>query len=172
MPYHTPGVFNGLAFGNGHRGTKPNKIQPSLRNIAKEITQSYPDNTSFDYSLDYWATQGVLLINTAHTVVAGTPGSHLKLWEEFTRQILLALKNKEDVIWMLWGKDAEKYEKYILNKSHVIIKSGHPSPLNTAHPFVGSGCFLDCDIAMEKKGFSPIRWSTKLANPVNKNLMG
>lgn len=158
-PYPNKGIFNGLAFGNGQFNSTPKNIAASLRNISKEVDRSYPYNTGpFDYSLWSWAAQGVLLINTAHTVVEGSPGKHLALWHEFTKTVLLALKNKNDIVWMLWGNDAAAYEKYMVNTTHVSIKTGHPSPLNRTNPFVGSDCFLQCDAFLSNRNIEKIKW--------------
>ncbi len=151
-PYHN-GAFNGVAFGNGLPDTPSDKIQPSLRNILKEIKRTH--NINPDPSLYHWAKQGVLLINTAHTVIKGDAGSHLDVWESFTDTILKILNNRNDIIWMLWGGNAHNYDYAITNPTHTIIKTGHPSPLNRTNPFVGSNCFVECDDLL---GLNKICW--------------
>lgn len=141
--YHN-GAYNGLAFGNGFPENPATKIQPSLRNIMKEVKRCYEDSV-IDYSLYSWAENGVLLINTAHTVRKGEAGSHIDIWKEFSNLIINTLNRKDDIVWLLWGAYAHKYEEFIYNPSHHIIKTGHPSPLNRTNPFIGSGCFLECD---------------------------
>lgn len=151
--YHK-GAFNGVAFGNGFPDNPALKLQPSLRNIIKEVESSY-SKKEVDPSLYSWAKQGVLLMNTSHTVRYGDAGSHIHIWEDFTKHILHALSKRDDIVWMLWGKYAQDYEDWIQNNTHKIIKSGHPSPLNRSNPFVGSGCFLKCD---ELLGENKINW--------------
>jgi uracil-DNA glycosylase len=151
--YHK-GAFNGVAFGNGFPDNPAEKLQPSLRNIIKEVQRSYPER-EIDTSLYSWADQGVLLMNTAHTVRYGDAGSHIHLWEDFTKHILYALSKRNDIVWMLWGAYAHAYEGWVQNDTHHIIKTGHPSPLNRTNPFVGSGCFLECDRIL---GDNKINW--------------
>ena len=155
-PYHD-GSFDGLSFSNRDDKITPS---PSLRNILKEVERDVYNkfNINQSFSLYRWATQGVLLINTAHTVVRSYPGSHLKYWEKFTSKVIDSLNSKSNIIWLLWGNNAHKYEQYINNNTHIIIKSGHPSPLNTTHPFVGSGCFSKCNKELIKKDLVPIKW--------------
>jgi uracil-DNA glycosylase len=153
-PYHD-GSFNGVAFGNGKENEKIKHVSPSLRNILKEVERSY-GSSDIDTSLYSWARQGVLLINTAHTVIRGIPGSHLDLWMDFTNFIISNLNRKDDIVWLLWGSKAQNYEKLITNESHHILKAGHPSPLNRVNPFVESDIFLKCDKVI--KG-DPITWS-------------
>lgn len=65
-PYHTPGAANGLAF-----STNPDcSIQPSLRNIFKELHDDIGCEITSNGDLTAWAERGVLLLNTTLTVYA------------------------------------------------------------------------------------------------------
>lgn len=153
-PYHD-GSYDGLAFSN----TNKNKISPSLRNVLKEINRDIykGENVSIDPSLYRWAKQGVFLVNTAHTVIKGSPGSHIEYWKEFTVKMIEALNTKENIVWMLWGAHAKNYKNYI-NKNHYIIETGHPSPLNRSVPFIGSNCFSLCNSFLSSKEIKEIKW--------------
>lgn len=157
-PYHD-GSYDGLAFSNTEEKVKPS---PSLRNILAEVERDCYDGFDLTsrtvFSLYRWAEQGVFLINTAHSVVKGVPGSHLHYWKEFTNKMVETLSKKDDVIWLLWGNPAHKFETQITNGTHVVIKSGHPSPLNTANPFKGCNCFSRTNKELESKGLTPIKW--------------
>ena len=156
-PYHD-GSFNGLAFGNGAKEEAPRKkISPSLRNILKEVerTEGIPANPNL-YS---WAAQGVLLINTAHTVVEGIPGGHLELWRPFTEFVFSALSAKPDLVWMLWGSKAQAFLPYITNGSQLVLQAGHPSPLNNTHPYAGCNHFKECNVHLKLKKYEPIIWN-------------
>lgn len=137
-PYHTvvKTMLNkaipqatGLAFGIPKNTTH---IPPSLRNIKLELEGAFEQEISkFDYSLEPWAKQGVLLLNTALTVAYGKPGSHTKMWQAFTKQVISSLsENKPGLIWLLWGGHAKSYKKYINEKSNIVLESAHPSPLS------------------------------------------
>jgi uracil-DNA glycosylase len=155
-PYHD-GSYNGLCFGNGTRDEfKKKKISPSLRPILAEVarTEFYDANPN----LYNWAAQGVLLINTAHSVQKGIPGGHIKLWEPFTTAIISALNTRPDIVWMLWGNFAQGYIPQITNPTHHILRAGHPSPLNSAHPFAGCNCFSECNTILKAKKYEPIIW--------------
>ncbi len=155
-PYHDDS-YNGLAFGNGEPGSKKKAKSPSLKNVLKEVVSSGAGMDG-DASLYSWASQGVLLINTAHTVVRGEAGSHLKLWDGFTQAIIATLAQKNNIVWLLWGSKAHNYAQQITNSSHMVIKTGHPSPLNRTHPFVGCGCFNDCNSYLATKKVKTIVW--------------
>lgn len=73
-PYHTPGKASGLAFGYNKNYKGP--LNSSLLNIMKEVAQDTGQAVT-DYTLESWAKQGVLLINTRLTCEAGKPLSHM-----------------------------------------------------------------------------------------------
>jgi uracil-DNA glycosylase len=68
------------------------------------------------------------------------------------------LNSRDDIVWMLWGAHAKSYAKLITNKSHHLVMSGHPSPLNRANPFIGSNCFVQCDKVLGEINKKKITW--------------
>ena len=145
-PYYTKGVATGLCFDS-------DPPQPSLKNILKEIGPGAIWG-------DELANQGVLLLNTALTVLEGKPGSHLKLWEDFTLKVIEWINSSFDnIVWMLWGSYSKGYSKYVTNTTHLILKAGHPSPLNTSKDkFLGCNHFSLCNDFLESKGLEKIKW--------------
>jgi len=72
-----------------------------------------------------WERQGVLLLNTSFTTVLGKPGSHSKLWEGFTRELLRYVNGKNpDAIWFLWGNHAKGITSHLDLKN--FFTSNHP----------------------------------------------
>jgi uracil-DNA glycosylase len=73
----------------------------------------------------HWEKQGVLLLNTSFTCKPGKPGSHQKLWEEFTSRLLGFIQNNApQATWFLWGNHAREATKNLdLSKS---IETMHP----------------------------------------------
>lgn len=130
-PYPQEKVFDGLAFSNRNSKIKPS---PSLKNILDEVERDVYDNfdlsTHSNISLYKWAEQGVLLLNTAHTVVSGSPGSHLHYWRGFTNEVVNTINRKNNVVWLLWGSHAHKLESLITNSTHSVLKTTHPSPFS------------------------------------------
>jgi len=161
-PYHGDNQFDGLSFSN----STLDYPQPSLSNILKEVERDIYEgfnlNRITDLSLYKWAEQGVLLTNVAHTVIKGNPGSHIRYWREFTNTVIDALNNKDDVVWLLWGKFAQGYEPLITNSTHRIIKTSHPSPLGVTKaapiPFRGSKCFSKCNEYLKNSNITEIIW--------------
>lgn len=118
-PYHD-GSAIGLAFGN-HPDMKRS---PSLRKILEVV-----DNIAIDEdpSLQTWARQGVLLLNTALTVEKSKPGSHSKLWLTFTQRMITAISRAfPDAIFLLWGSHAKAF-KPLLNSSTRVLEAEHPA---------------------------------------------
>lgn len=126
-PYHGLGQAQGLSFSVPPAFPLP----PSLRNIYKEL---YDDLKVIRNNGDLrsWADQGVLLLNAVLTVRSGEPNSHAKKgWEDFTQEVIQKLdKEKQNVVFVLWGAYAQKLAKSIDPKRHFIIQAAHPSPLS------------------------------------------
>lgn len=156
MPYHDSS-YNGLAFGNGEPGENVKAKSPSLKNILKEVERSGA-GLGGDPSLYTWASQGVLLINTAHTVIQGVAGSHFHVWDGFTKAIITTLMTKKNLVWLLWGSKSQYYEMDITNTSHLVIKDGYPSPMNRTIPFAECDCFNKCNSYLNDKKIKPIKW--------------
>ena len=130
-PYHD-GSATGLAFANA--GDK-RRISPSLKNIITAVENDYGKDHNVnvkglldvDVTLESWAKQGVLLLNTALSVEKGAPNSHTELWKPFTKMFIEALSiNKPKLVFVLWGKKAQEYETYIRG-NHTILKAAHPA---------------------------------------------
>ena len=157
-------VFDGLAFSNGHS----HYPSPSLVNILKEVEDTFSEGLSLPKSAQYdltpWAGQGVLLINTAHSVVENKPESHLRLWKPFTMEVIRLINEKDNIVWVLWGRKAINYKKYITKESHATVCTSHPSPLSHYKPvgdypaFTGSKCFEKVNDALDERNLTRIMW--------------
>jgi len=161
-PYHD-GSYDGFAFSN----RESLRISPSLKNILKEVEDDVHNGFQLNQSpeLERWAEQGVLLINTAHTVRKGDPGSHLEYWKEFTKQVvLLLLKQDRHVVWMLWGNKARDvvaeldWSNIIQDNKHLILRSPHPSPFSAHTGFFGNKHFSQANKFLEDGQQRSISW--------------
>ncbi|MFY2557429.1 uracil-DNA glycosylase [Corallococcus terminator] len=155
-PYHGPGQAHGLAF-----SVKPGvPSPPSLVNIFKELEADVKVPRPKDGSLIAWAEEGVLLLNAVLTVRQAKPNSHAGHgWEDFTDAVIRAVSEKtEPVVFLLWGKYAQKKKKLIDAKRHVVIEGTHPSPLSASSGFFGSKPFSGVNQALASKGRPPIDW--------------
>lgn len=155
-PYHTPGAAEGLAF--SVPSSQP--IPPSLVNIYKEIDNDIGRHNNPSGSLRNWQKQGVLLLNTVLTVEAHKPKSHSgKGWETFTTAVISYLNSCQDnLVFILWGRDARNKKSLIDTGRHLILESAHPSPLSAYNGFFGSRHFSKCNQYLEKHGKTPIKW--------------
>ncbi|NBD10567.1 uracil-DNA glycosylase [Corallococcus silvisoli] len=156
-PYHGPGQAHGLAF-SVQPGVPP---PPSLVNMFKELQSDVGAPKPRDGSLIPWAKQGVLLLNTVLTVRQATPNSHAKHgWEHFTDAVIRAVSARPDpVVFLLWGKPAQKKTALIDSKRHIVLEGVHPSPLSASKGFFGSKPFSTTNAALEKHGQRPIDWA-------------
>jgi uracil-DNA glycosylase len=145
------------------------RIPPSLRNIFKEIDRGADQATAAAQSsglrsgsLEAWARQGVLLLNTCLTVEDGAPASHARQgWEALTDELIQAVAcSAESVVFMLWGAHAQ--DKCALIKGpHLILTANHPSPLSASRPpqpFFGCGHFVAANDWLQAHGHKAISW--------------
>lgn len=155
-PYHGPGQANGLCFSVA----KGMKIPPSLQNIFKEMCDDLGCNYPAHGDLSNWARQGVLLLNTTLTVRASSPGSHFgKGWESFTDDVIVRLTAKySGIVFLLWGKPAQRKESCIAPGKHFVLKAPHPSPFSAHTGFLGCRHFSQCNKILVQQGKTPINW--------------
>jgi uracil-DNA glycosylase len=156
-PYHGPGQAHGLSF-----SVRPGvRVPPSLQNMFKEIEGSLGIPRPDHGCLVPWADQGVLLLNAVLTVEAGQAGSHQKKgWEGFTDAAIDALnREREGLVFMLWGSHAQKKGQLIDVARHRVLRSVHPSPLSAHRGFLGCGHFAQANAYLESRGQVPIDWS-------------
>jgi len=175
-PYHTPGAAMGLAFSVPDSAPVP----PSLVNIYKEIdadlgkvfadlktmNPALPlDENDYHHhnptgNLEPWAKQGVLLLNNVLTVEAHLAGSHRgKGWETFTENTIQFLSDtRENLVFILWGRDARSKKPLIDQSKHLVLESTHPSPLSAYHGFFGSRPFSQANAFLNHHHLPQIKW--------------
>lgn len=156
-PYHGPNQAHGLCFSVRPGVATP----PSLLNIFKEIQRDLGFRAPDHGCLTPWADRGVLLLNATLTVQQATAGSHQgKGWEGFTDAAIDALnREREGLVFMLWGSYAQKKGQLIDGSRHCILRSVHPSPLSAHRGFIGCGHFSAANQYLESRGEPPIDWS-------------
>jgi uracil-DNA glycosylase len=155
-PYPTPGDAHGLAF--SYRGVR--RLPASLRTILAEMAAETGMPMPKTGDLTPWAEQGVLLLNTALTVEAGNAGAHLKFgWSALADQAVQAVSDRQPaVVFLLWGAPARKRAALIDRSKHLVLESGHPSPLNRLNDFKGTRPFSQANDWLKAKGIGPVDW--------------
>ena len=155
-PYHGPGQAHGLCFSVREGVDYP----PSLKNIFKEIGSDLSISNFRNGNLERWAKQGVLLLNATLTVRAHEAGSHQKKgWEEFTdKAISIINRDKNHIVFFLWGAYAQKKGEAIDRARHLVLESVHPSPLSASRGFFGNRHFSKCNEYLTANGLDPINW--------------
>ncbi len=159
-PYHKPNLANGLCF-----SVNPGMAIPaSLFNIYKEIENDLQVSPPTHGNLSSWAKQGVLLLNATLSVKVHKAGSHQKKgWETFTDTVIqLISAQKKNIVFMLWGGYAKAKGSKINTQNHLVLETGHPSPLSANRGFwFGNKHFSTCNTFLKKNGESVINWVEK-----------
>jgi len=156
-PYHNVNQAHGLCFSVKDGVERP----PSLVNIFKELKEDIGCEISKSGDLSAWAKSGVLLLNTALTVREHQANSHKNCgWTWFTDSVIeLISKNKENVVFILWGGNARSKKPLIDKNKHLILECAHPSPLSAYNGFFGCKHFSKTNDYLVKHGKEPIDWN-------------
>lgn len=169
-PYHD-GSAMGLSFGGTRKGLdgRNGKIPPSLRNIYSALVKSglvqgmprHPD-------LSRWASQGVLMLNTALTTAPKVAGVHTAIWIEYIRGVLGVLgRRTSPTAFVLWGAHAKSaMDGIVLGPQHKVFEWGHPSPMSTVNRQIDNPeSFINCDSFTKVNefrvaaGLPPVDWN-------------
>ena len=154
-PYPGEGQAHGLAF-----SVRPGVAVPrSLKNIFRELHDDLGIAIPNHGNLESWARQAVLLLNTVLTVRSGAANSHASQgWENFTDAVIHAANARADVVFVLWGQNAQRKIGLIDDAAHTVIRSAHPSPLSARNGFFGSKPFSRINTALRASGRPEIDW--------------
>ena len=172
-PTPQPGKVTGLAFSVENARTVPSSL-----NILLEVALEGWNVNINNGDLSSWASQGVLLLNSALTVNQGRAGSHIKHWATFSELLVRFISDNENVppvVLLLWGNHAKYFAKFINKKKYYIISGGHPLTLGgmgvnnffgggyflCANEFLGAERALRCGIAEKRRTFICISLNNK-----------
>ena len=156
-PYHGVGQAHGLSF-SVNDGVPP---PPSLINIYREISDDLHITPYSSGNLVRWAKQGVMLLNATLTVRASSPGSHqTRGWEQFTDAVIRTVaEQRTNVVFLLWGNYARQKGAKIDRAKHLVLESGHPSPMSANKGYwFGNRHFSQTNSYLISKGLQPIDW--------------
>ena len=156
-PYHGVGQAHGLSFSVNDGVPLP----PSLVNIYREISDDLHITPYDSGNLVRWAKQGVMLLNATLTVRAASPGSHQNRgWEQFTDAVIRTVsEQRTNVVSLLWGNYARQKGAKIDRAKHLVLESGHPSPMSANKGYwFGNKHFSQTNSYLISKGLQPIDW--------------
>lgn len=160
-PYSRKGFATGVPF-----AVKNEKWDtPTLETMRDELLEythriDIDDPQVFDYTLENWRNQGVLLLNAAYTVQEFSPRSHIDLWKDFNKIVIKTLSNKKNKIFTMLGKDAQYFSNFIDLDNNDLIEVSHPARdrHSSKKYFVGSGVFKHIDRCLERNKINKINW--------------
>lgn len=143
----------------GHAFDSETGVQKSLQNIYKELERSIPGFRRPTHGcLMHWVDQGVLLLNKDLTTVPGMDRGHPGYSSGLISLIIQTLQStKKGIIYLLWGKEAEKVRD-MLKDTDIVCSAAHPSPNNTRGGFIGCGHFALVNKILASRGESEIDW--------------
>ena len=159
-PYSQKGVATGLALANNSE-TLESELSPSLK-VIKEASINFevPHNCIiFDQTLESWARQGILMLNSALTVEMNRIGSHVMLWRPFIAKLLKNLSEYNTaLIYVLFGRQAQTFKPYINDRFNHIIEIEHPAYFARSGTKMPHQLFVDISNKVKEIYGVPIEW--------------
>ena len=150
----------GILFGNREEVDADN-LSPSL-NVVKEAVINFEVPhycITFDQTLESWAKQGILMINSALTVEMNRIGSHVMLWRPFIAKLLKNLSEYDTaIIYVLFGRQAQTFKPYINSRFNHIIEIEHPAYFARSGTKIPHQLFIDVSNKVKEIYGVPIKW--------------
>lgn len=154
-PYPTPGHANGLAFSVTPETALPRSLKNIFAEMRNDIGAAPPNG-----DLSGWARQGVLLLNTALSVLPGQAGAHATWgWDRLARQAVARAQAERPLAFVLWGAHAQKAVAGLPRDCDLVIATAHPSPLSARRGFFGSRPFSRVNDWLCARGEAPVDWA-------------
>ena len=154
-PYPTPGHANGLAFSVTPETALPRSLKNIFAEMRDDIGAAPPNG-----DLSGWARQGVLLLNTALSVLPGQAGAHATWgWDRLARQAVARAQAERPLAFVLWGAHAQKAVAGLPRDCDLVIATAHPSPLSARRGFFGSRPFSRVNDWLCARGEAPVDWA-------------
>lgn len=152
-PYPQKGVATGILFGNNKETTEEN-LSPSLQVIKEAVINfEIPHNfITFDPTLETWAKQGILMLNSALTCEVNKVGCHTNIWRPFISKLIKNLSDRErGIIYVLFGKDAQSLKPYINEEYNDIMEVAHPAYFARTNQKMPYSIFIDINNKLYKR---------------------
>lgn len=159
-PYPQKGVATGLALANNSK-TLDSELSPSLKVIKEAVINFEIPHycITFDPTLESWAKQGILMLNSALTVEMNKVGSHVMIWRSFIIALLKHLSEYETgIIYVLFGRQAQTFKPYINKQFNDILEIEHPAYYARLNKRMPSELFATISNLCKDKYGVPIKW--------------
>jgi uracil-DNA glycosylase len=160
--YNGAPVADGLLMGCSVTG----RMQPSLEKFYDGVEKELYDGLNLNYvknpDVQYLAKQGVLMYNAALTTEMNKAGSHIELWEPFTKYVLEEIVTPTGVPVIFLGKDASKYEKYTSPFSWNFVLTHPASAAYKQSDWNTEGVFTKVNKVLKDNNNFHIEWLDKV----------
>ena len=152
-PYTDPKLATGLAFANPAAVLSPSLLHVRDAALGDEL------KCHFDPTLEEWAKQGVLLLNSALTTKAGESKAHLMTWRPFIAKFLRNLSEvSPGLVYILLGEVAQTFTPYIGKNNHILTDK-HPAYYARLEENMPSTVFIQTNNLLKQLNNLTIDWS-------------
>ncbi len=138
------------------------EIKEFLRNQISQRKTIYPPGKEIFNCFNltsYEDTKVVILGQDPYHGAGQAHGLNQNIgWKFFTDKVIEVLGNKKDMVYILWGKNAQLKKSLINTQENLVIESAHPSPFSADKGFFGSKPFSRTNDYLIDKGKGPVNW--------------
>lgn len=124
----TYNIGTGLPYGSmlSETGKVDNKYITYIENaIERDLKEGF--NLNFDPSLESWAMQNVLMLNTSYTFAPGLNSKYLKIWQKFNIKLIRALSDYNHGMHFVFLGGKSVFFNSLVNKAkHWTYTEGKP----------------------------------------------
>lgn len=153
-------VADGVAFSCSNTG----ELQPSLSKFYEGIQDDVFGGTTIKIEkpadLSYLCEEGVLLLNSSLTVSENKITSHQGIWDPFMKFLIeQVLSSKENLVYILMGREAQRWEAYTNPFNSYCFTCEHPSAAaREKRAWQHNHVFTSCNALLRSKGEREIYW--------------
>lgn len=165
-PYHTLKDGKVIADGVLMSASNTMHLPPSLEHFYSGLERElFPDAENGVFrnpDLTYLCKQGVFMFNASMTCELLKAGSHIKIWEPFTKYVLQEIVSVTaiPIIWL--GKDAERFDRYV-NPFQWRFPVSHPASVSYNHTqWDPEGVFRKANKVMMDYSKHTVEWAQVL----------
>jgi len=165
-PYHTLKdhkiVADGILMSSSNIEHLPPSLVQFYNGMEKELYPHSENGILRRADLSYLCHQGVLMFNASLTTELLKAGSHMKIWEPFTKYVFEEIFSLAGVPIVYLGEKAAKFERYY-NSLQWQFKITHPAAASHQHTeWDSQGMFTAVNKVLKDYNNYQIQWAEEL----------
>jgi len=106
-PWNDPTICQGLPI--SHTGSTNHRYETSA--LHKDLSKYVPNHRMVSGDILYWASEGILMLNTTFTTQILKSGRHFEIWKPLIFRLFEIFNERTDLIYLVFGENS--YTRFI-----------------------------------------------------------